>query len=313
MYPKDIINVNLTSEKNIIKNTFPYEIGSNYMEKVQFQGDFFLLKSKFNFKNLISLKAKEIKDEKNFVITIALKGDSFYKNFDDKELRFKEGFTTISLFSNTSGFREFKTNEINQVRIILKESFLKRNLKNRVLEKYFYNNENLNLIDFSPTTLHSQMLLNDILTCNLQGELYYLYTQAKALELLSLKLIKLSKNEKNEIFLDDYDKDAIYKAKEILINNLSNPPSIVTLAKMVHLNEFKLKKGFKQVFNTSPYKLLNQYKMNLAKKLLKENIYNINEIAQIVGYKYPNNFTNAFFKEFKILPKDFIKSKKYYL
>lgn len=305
----DLIKLNFNSKDNIIKNSFPREVGTDYMENIKIQDDFFLLKTIYNFKQATTIKATQ--SEKKFVITISLKGNTLYKNIDKQKIYFKEGFTTISLFDKTEGIREFQTNEINQIRLILNESFLQRNLNSSVIEKYFNNNESLNLIDFSPTSLHSQILLNDILTCKLTGELYSIYTQAKALELLTLELSKLDK-KKDEIFLDNYDKEAIHHAREILINNMHNPPSIVELAKQVHLNEFKLKKGFKQVFNTTPYKLLNEYKMNKAKKLLEEGIYNINEISSIVGFKYANNFTNAFYKEFNIRPKDLMKSRKYY-
>lgn len=305
----DLIKLNLDSKSNIIKNSFPIEVGTDYMESIKVQDDFFLLKTIYNFNQATTIKATQ--NEKKFVITISLKGDTLYKNIDRQKIYFKEGFTTISLFDKTEGIREFQANEINQVRLILNESFLQRNLKDSVMEKYFNKDKNLNLIDFSPTTLHSQILLNDILTCKLKGELYSIYTQAKALELLTLELSKLD-NKKDEIFLDDYDKDAIHHAKEILINNMHNPPSIVDLAKQVHLNEFKLKKGFKQVFNTTPYKLLNEYKLNKAKELLEEGIYNINEVSSIVGFKYANNFTNAFYKQFNIRPKELMKSRKYY-
>lgn len=41
--------------------------------------------------------------------------------------------------------------------------------------------------------------------------------------------------------------------------------------------------------------------------MLKTGDYNINEVANLTGYKYASNFTNAFFKEFSILPKKLIK------
>jgi AraC-like DNA-binding protein len=172
--------------------------------------------------------------------------------------------------------------------------------------------KNLQLLDFSLTSLESEFLLNDILNCKLIGELKNMYIQGKVFELLSLEISKLEK-DKNEITLDNYDKNAILKAKEILLDNLQNPPSIVTLAKMVHLSEVKLKKGFKQLYKTSPYQLLLTHKMHLAKNMLQSGEYNINEIAFKVGYKFANNFTNAFFKEFKIRPKDILKTKKYFI
>ena len=304
-YLKDLISSNLNSKKNIIKNSFPLEIGTDYMEKIYIQDGFLFSKTNYNIEKPIFLEAKQ--EERKFVITISLKGNTTYINSGNKKIiPFKEGFTTISLFENTQGFREFKDKQINQIRLILSESFLRRNFQKSLVEKYFFNNQNLQLIDFRLTSIQSQFLLNDILNCTLVGELANIYKQGKIFELLSLEISKLQKNE-DDIFLDDYDRSAILKAKEILLNNLQNSPSIVTLAKMVHLSEVKLKRGFKQIYKTSPYQLLVSHKMNLAKNMLKSGEYNINEIAFKVGYKFANNFTNAFFKEFKIRPKDILK------
>ncbi|MCG3662077.1 AraC family transcriptional regulator [Aliarcobacter butzleri] len=304
-YLKDLISSNLNSKKNIIKNSFPLEIGTDYMEKIYIQDGFLFSKTNYNIEKPIFLEAKQ--EERKFVITISLKGNTTYINSGDKKIiPFKEGFTTISLFENTQGFREFKDKQINQIRLILSESFLRRNFQKSLVEKYFFNKQNLQLIDFRLTSIQSQFLLNDILNCSLVGELANIYKQGKIFELLSLEISKLQKNE-DDIFLDDYDRSAILKAKEILLNNLQNPPSIVTLAKMVHLSEVKLKRGFKQIYKTSPYQLLVSHKMNLAKNMLESGEYNINEIALQVGYKFANNFTNAFYKEFKIRPKDVLK------
>ncbi|MFY9070728.1 AraC family transcriptional regulator [Aliarcobacter butzleri] len=304
-YLKDLISSNLNSKKNIIKNSFPLDIGTDYMEKIYIQDGFLFSKTNYNIEKPIFLEAKQ--EERKFVITISLKGNTTYINSGDKKIiPFKEGFTTISLFENTQGFREFKDKQINQIRLILSESFLRRNFQKSLVEKYFFNKQNLQLIDFRLTSIQSQFLLNDILNCSLVGELANIYKQGKIFELLSLEISKLQKNE-DDIFLDDYDRSAILKAKEILLNNLQNPPSIVGLAKMVHLSEVKLKRGFKQIYKTSPYQLLVSHKMNLAKNMLENGEYNINEIALQVGYKFANNFTNAFYKEFKIRPKDILK------
>ena len=304
-YLKDLISSNLNSKKNIIKNSFPLEIGTDYMEKIYIQDGFLFSKTNYNIEKPIFLEAKQ--EERKFVITISLKGNTTYINSQDKKIiPFKEGFTTISMFENTQGFREFKDKQINQIRLILSESFLRRNFQKSLVEKYFFNKQNLQLIDFRLTSIQSQFLLNDILNCTLVGELANIYKQGKIFELLSLEISKLQKNE-DDIFLDDYDRSAILKAKEILLNNLQNPPSIVGLAKMVHLSEVKLKRGFKQIYKTSPYQLLVSHKMNLAKNMLESGEYNINEIALQVGYKFANNFTNAFYKEFKIRPKDILK------
>ncbi len=294
----------------IIKNTLPSEIGRDLTQSIKLQDDFYLIKSDYTFKTDTQIQSEQ-KEEK-LIITLSLKGNSSYKNLDNKKINFKEGYTTVAFLKKSMGFREYEDNEVSQIRLILKEDFLKRNFSPKLLEKYLkHTKEDLNLINFSPTIIQSQLILNEMLLYDNKEQAGNFYIQSKTLELLYLEINKLER-KKQLIILDDYDKDAIYKAKEILINNIQNPPSIIDLAKLVHLNEVKLKIGFKEVFNTSPYKLLLKYKMNKAKILLEQGDYNISEIAKLSGYKFATNFTNAFFKEFKIRPKDFMKTKNYY-
>lgn len=294
----------------IIKNTLPDEVGSDYTQSVKIHDDFYFLKSYYDFQKSTQLETKQL--DKKIIITHSITGNSSYKNLDQKSIRFQEGFTTVTSFNQSEGFREYENNNVLQIRLIFKENFLKRNLTEELQEIYLTKSQkDLNLINFSPTLIQSQLILNDILTSNFEGGLEKCYIQAKALELFSLETEKfIKKNEK--IILDDYDKEAIYKSKEILVNNIQNPPSITELSKLVHLNEVKLKKGFKQIFYTTPYKLLLKYKLNKAKMMLESGKYNINEVSHITGYKFANNFTNAFFQEFGILPKELIKSRKYY-
>jgi len=307
LHLKDLLRDSFISKKNIVKDTFPKKIGTDYMEKITIQDGFLVMKTNYIFNQTTQIEAKQ--NNTKFVIAISLKGNSTYTNISDKKtVPFKEGYTTISLFENTEGYREFEDKEIEQIRLILDEDFLQRNLKKSLLEKYFIDRDKyLNLISFSPTLIQSQILIQEILNCQLQGELKKIYLQGKSLELLHIELLKLETKDQ-KIILDSYDKEAIYKAKEILIQNMQNPPSIVELAKLVRINEFKLKEGFKDVFETSPYKLLLKYKMNKAKDMLRSGEYNINEVANLIGYKYASNFTNTFFKEFGILPKNIIKN-----
>lgn len=297
-------------KEDIMKNTLPSKVGMDTTHNIKIQDDLYFLKTNYKFYQETQIESKQA--GKSFVIALALKGNSTYENLDKEKVKFKQGYTTISSFNKTEGFRHYEDKDVQHVRLILKEEFLKRNLTNELLEKYFINSQNnINLINFSPTMIQSELILKDILNCHFIGDLKNLYVQSKILELLSLEVNKISQEDK-QIILDDYDKEAIYKAKEILIKNMQNPPSIIELSKQVHLNEFKLKKGFKQVFNTSPYKLLLKYKMNEAKILIEKGEYNINEISELVGYKFTSSFTNAFFKECGILPKDLMKKRKFY-
>ncbi len=142
-----------------------------------------------------------------------------------------------------------------------------------------------------------------------------LFIQSKALEILSYEFVDLfeenSFNEKS-IKFSSYDIQALYQAKEIISSNLKDSPSILELSKMVKLNQFKLKYGFKNFFKTTPRNFLIENRMIKAKKLLEESELNISEIANEVGYKQAHNLTSSFVKYYGVKPKDIIKNRKAY-
>ncbi len=303
---KDMMKVDFDAQNTIVQNSFPKEIGTDYMEHICLQEDLFVMKTDYRFLQKTRMESKQ--NERKFVITFSLKGKGSYTNRDDAQvIPFQEGFTTISLLDQTEGFRDFHTKELSQVRIILRENFLTRHLHESMQERYLDTRSNpLNLLKFAPTSIASHLVLQEIFRSPYQGELASFYLQSKVLELLSFELSHLSdKASSKQSVLDAYEKERIYKAKEILLQSMQNPPSIGELAKLVHVNETKLKRGFKEIFRMSPYQVVLKYKMHSAKKMLESGNFNINEVASKTGYKYANNFTHAFLKEFGVLPKAF--------
>lgn len=64
--------------------------------------------------------------------------------------------------------------------------------------------------------------------------------------------------------------ERIHYTKDILIRNSNNPPSLLALARQVGLNDCTLKKGFRQVFGTSAFGYLHDYRMQQVQQLLLE-------------------------------------------
>src|ERR1700743_2523984 len=97
-----------------------------------------------------------------------------------------------------------------------------------------------------------------------------------------------------------YDVPAIELAKSIIEKDPTSP--IPMLADKAGINEFKLKLGFRELFQTSPY----QYRLHLclekAKELLEETDDTIDQIASKVGFDTYNGFSTAFKKAFSIAP-----------
>jgi AraC-like DNA-binding protein len=63
--------------------------------------------------------------------------------------------------------------------------------------------------------------------------------------------------------------DRIYRAREILLQNLHQPLSLTDLAQQVQLNDYSLKCGFRQVFGKTVFGYLHDYRMKQASQLFR--------------------------------------------
>jgi AraC-like DNA-binding protein len=98
------------------------------------------------------------------------------------------------------------------------------------------------------------------------------------------------------------DLDRLHQAKEILLQDLENPPSLLELAQQVGLNDYKLKSGFRQVFGTTVFGYLHRHRMQQAYFLLQTCDLSVTEVADRVGYTSLSAFSTAFKKFFGISP-----------
>jgi len=154
-----------------------------------------------------------------------------------------------------------------------------------------------------------KMVLNQIVDKKLHGALQNIYMKGKIYELLSLYFNISEETESDHCpFMANEETVAqIKKAKDIMIENMANPPSLEELSKQVGINIKKLKMGFKEFYGTPVFTFLLNYKLDYSKKLLEENKLNVSEIATQIGYSNSSHFIAAFKKRFEITPKQFTK------
>ena len=99
-----------------------------------------------------------------------------------------------------------------------------------------------------------------------------------------------------------YDISAIELAKFIIEKDPVAHHHLPMLADRAGINEFKLKIGFRELFNTSPYQYRLYLCLERAKELLEETDDTIDQIAGKVGFDTYNGFSTAFKKAYKIPP-----------
>ena len=150
------------------------------------------------------------------------------------------------------------------------------------------------------------IVLSQILEAKIHESIRSLYFKGKVYELLSLFF---NKNEDTDIeqcpFLENEENvRKIRKAKEIILNHITEPPTLQDLASEIGLNVKKLKEGFKKIYGDTVYGYLLDYKMNEARSMLNTKKYNINEISIKLGYSTSSHFIAAFKKKFGTTPKN---------
>lgn len=144
-------------------------------------------------------------------------------------------------------------------------------------------------------------IIREIDNAPYSGHLKKLYLESKIQELMVMQIGAFTQAEK-KTSLKAKDRDLIYEVKVYIEENPSSTKSIVELAHMVGINQNKLKRGFKELFNNTIFGFITDVRMEKAKHLLLEKEMFVNEVADLVGYKHPQHFSAAFKRKYGFLP-----------
>ena len=212
---------------------------------------------------------------------------------------------------DTGGLVEWKANQqILKLDIHIQFSLFESLIINQIEQlppalKQTISHKQQNYFQLDVTTAAMQGALHQFLHCPYQGLTRQVYLQSKALELISLRLNQAiaqtqETHPKRALKLDDIER--IHQAKEILARHLDCPPSLLDLARQVGLNDYKLKIGFRQVFQTTAFGYLHAHRMEQARQFLEQRQLSVKEVGQKVGYADARRFAIAFKKQFGVSP-----------
>ena len=140
-----------------------------------------------------------------------------------------------------------------------------------------------------------------------QGGIANLRRQSIVLELLALQLeqFKLLDDNSTTIEFSLHDQEKLRALRSYLQQHFLEELSLTGLSRISTLNEFKLKKGFRSLFNTSVFGYVKQLRMDYAVRLIRDDKKTIDEVAALLGYEYSNHFSRAFKKHYGANPSSF--------
>lgn len=98
------------------------------------------------------------------------------------------------------------------------------------------------------------------------------------------------------------DQGRMLQARDLLMREYGRPLTVAWLCATVGTNEFKLKQGFRELFGTSPHRMLTDIRMQRAWELL-ETGQHVSTVAYQVGYQHLSSFSAAFERYYGRTPK----------
>ncbi|WP_378186516.1 helix-turn-helix domain-containing protein [Aquimarina sp. W85] len=201
-------------------------------------------------------------------------------------------------------------NPLKEIKIRMSSDFIKKyNLDQEydLSNVYAIPSEDSKFI--KPICNKSQAILADILSDNRIGLLKRLFLESKVLELLLLQIDQTNVTVPMLNGAHDHLVKKLYKVQHLISKDISKQYSIKELARIIGINDFVLKKEFKQLFGMTIFEYAMEQRLTTAKNLLLHSKKPIYEIAEAVGYKNSTHFSAAFKKLEGVTPKTFRKPK----
>jgi AraC-like DNA-binding protein len=149
-------------------------------------------------------------------------------------------------------------------------------------------------------------IVNEIIEESTNNTLSLFFLRVKAEELICKLLMELEKRDEKQLYtLNTHDIQTLYKVKDKILKHLETPPVIKELVVVAGMSPTKLKRLFKQVFGSSIFNYYQQFRMQEATRLLKEERLSVSQAGYRLGFTNLSHFTRVFQEHIGMKPKQF--------
>ena len=146
--------------------------------------------------------------------------------------------------------------------------------------------------------------IGSIRHCPFTGVTRYLFLESRMMELFVLQMEQTQAvaQHKEDDCCTPADREKLHALRHYIENNYLDSFSLKDLTYKFGLNEFKLKKGYRQLFQTTVFGPVHQLRMQKAKTLLEGRTMNVSQAAFFIGYSNTSSFCTEFKKRFGYSP-----------
>ncbi len=154
-----------------------------------------------------------------------------------------------------------------------------------------------------PLTTPLRQVMRDLIAPAYAGSMGRLYRQSKALEFIAHQFDLLAQEDTTGAILNGPELVRVRRARDRLIEDLRDPPTLDELAASVGLTPRRLNTGFRQLFGTTVFDYLRDARMDAARRMLDEGLdMPLKQLAWNVGYGQATNFVTAFRRRYGVSP-----------
>lgn len=154
-----------------------------------------------------------------------------------------------------------------------------------------------------------QKVVDEMLTEPVDDAFKLFYLRVKAEELICKLLMELEKRDEQHLYdLNGQDIQMMYKVKNKVLMHLDIPPLINDLAAFAGMSPTKLKRLFKQIFGSSIFYYYQQFRMQKAARLLRNEKLSVAAAGYQLGFTNLSHFARVFQEHMGIKPKAYSRS-----
>ena len=105
------------------------------------------------------------------------------------------------------------------------------------------------------------------------------------------------------------DKDFLGRLNKAIYDNITDMDlDVDQLSNMMNMSRPTLYRKIKGISDLSPNELINLTRLKKGAELLAEGDYKINEVANMIGYSLPTNFSRDFQRQFGVSPSHYLNT-----
>lgn len=239
--------------------------------------------------------------ERSLTLTVALEGRSSSTGTNGQRFDFVSGHSTVAAYGSMRGERRFPANQsIRQLRLVVKISSLAKYGLEGLLDGVSGERSAHPLFRGKHGAVVQRLADSLVHLHDRNGSL--LDTHIAALSLLAEQTRQFVPRDTPVGKMRSDDQDRLLRARELLMSQYDRALSVPYLCAAVGTNEFKLKQGFREMFGTSPHRMLTDIRMAKAWELLESGV-RVSTVAFRVGYQHLSSFSAAFERYYGKTPK----------